>query len=530
MKRFMQCALTCAAVLSLAATAMAQSVPEPVTRLGDWVEIGKDTFMNIIGNLDIRYNTTHEYDFEKEVQERMNSRNLSGTSTTYIGEGDFLEAEVRWGADFRYQKNLLVQILFETQGIFDGNLIDDRNNNNSPENGAAGPASIGNPSGEDNSPHVERFWIDYKFNPVLRMRVGADFWTTDAGGWIGDDDPRFAVYITPTDNLELLFAAVIQSESARLGLTNDNDDVYYTFGGDFKSGPHTFGLHGAYFRTRFNNELRADTFLIMPHVNGKIPGPVGIEYLLQFGYVGGKVDDSTDGNGGDKYDVMAYGAAASIRASLAGGMIRPFLHVWYGSADDDAQDNDLTGFQTTPWREIATVGAKGIYSDLDGDSTFDDWGPAAGARAAIGGGSTGSHTTGNPFRDRLGNNAHAGTIAAYSNAGTLVIPAGVSIYPAAAHRFTVYYTYVGFLDDETLRHDEGVATGVGKIKKDLYHQISAAWEWTINSHFDVRLLGAAYIPGEGTKDIAETVTCDDGDPCKGEDIAFRGVARFRARF
>jgi hypothetical protein len=529
MKRLMQYAVACGIVLSLVAMATAQSVPEPVTRMGDWVEIGKDTFMNIIGNIDMRYNTTHEYDFESEIQERMNSRNLSGTSTTYIGEGDFLEAEVRWGADFRYQKNLRVRILFETQSIFDGNKIDDRNNNNTPENGDAGPASIGSVVQEDNSPHVERFWIDYKFNPVLRMRVGADLWRTDAAGWIGDDDPRFAVYITPMENLELLFAAVIQRESARLGLTNDNDDVYYTFGGDFKSGPHTIGLHGAYFRTRFDNTLRADTFLIMPHVNGKIPGPVGIEYLLQFGFVGGTVDNSSDGNGGDDYDVMAYGATASVRLSLAGGMIRPFLHIWYASPDDDAEDNDLNGFHHTPWREISLMG--GIYSDINGDSTFGDWGPAAGARATIGGGNTGSSTTGNPFRDRLGYTAHEGVGTAYSNAGTLVIPVGVSIYPTAAHRLTVYYTYVGFLDDDTLRHDDGESIpGVGKIDKHLYHQISGVWEWTLNRHFDIRLIGAAYIPGEGTKDMAETVTCDDGDPCKGEDIALRGTARFRARF
>ena len=197
-----------------------------------------------------------------------------------------------------------------------------------------------------------------------------------------------------------------------------------------------------------------------------------------------------------------------------------------------ADDSDLNGFATLPQREITLMGVKGIYSDISGDSTFGDWGPAAGARAAIGGGNLGSSTTGNPFRDRLGNGAHAGTGVAYSNAGSLVIPVGVSLYPIAGHRFTVYYTYVGFLDDETLRNAGGASTGVGSISKDLYHQISGVWQWNLNRHFDIRLVGAVYVPGEGTKDMAETVfTCGNGtEQCDGDDIALRGVARFRARF
>ena len=530
MKRLLQCAMACAVVLSLAAMATAQA-PTPVTRMGDWVEIGDDAFMNIIGNIDIRYNTTHEYDFESDVQEQTNTRSLT-SSTVTIGEGDLMEAEIRWGADFRYKKVLRTRILFEAQQVFDGNRIDDRQNSTTPENGPAGPNSIGAVSQEDGSPHVERFWIEYKFLPQLRMRVGSDLWTSDAAGWIGDDDPRFAVYIKPQDNLEFLVSAVIQSEAARLGLTNDNDDVYYVWGGNYKHGPHTFGMHGAYFRWRFNNLERADTVLLMPHVNGTIPGANPIEYLVQFGAVFGTVDDMTDGTGGDDYDVFGHAAAASIRVSLVGGMVRPFLHVFYASPDDDAGDSDLNGFATLPQREITLMGVKGIYSDISGDSTFGDWGPAAGARAAIGGGNLGSSTTGNPFRDRLGNGAHAGTGVAYSNAGSLVIPVGVSLYPIAGHRFTVYYTYVGFLDDETLRNAGGASTGVGSISKDLYHQISGVWQWNLNRHFDIRLVGAVYVPGEGTKDMAETVfTCGNGtEQCDGDDIALRGVARFRARF
>ena len=530
MKRLLQCAVACGVVLSLVAMATAQ--PVPVTRMGDWVEIGDDAFMNIIGNIDIRYQTTDEWDFESDIQERMNTR-LGNASTAYVGEGDFMQAEVRWGADFRYKKVLRTRVLFEAQQIFDGNRIDDRQNSNTPENGPAGPNSIGSIQQEDGSPHVERFWIEYKFLPQVRMRVGSDLWALDGGRWLADDDPRFAIYIKPQDNLEFVAAAVIQSESARLGLTNDNDDVYYTWGGNYKTGPHTIGLHGAYFRWRFDNTQRADTILIMPHVKGTVPGSVPIEYLVQFGGVFGTVDDMRDGTGGDDYDVAGYAAVASVRLSLVGGVVRPFLHVFFGSGDDDADDSDLNGFMTLPQNEITLLSGGGIYSDFAPTSRlFDGWGPAAGARASIGGGNLGGSTTGNWLNDRLGNGAHGGTTAAYSNAGTLRLVVGVSLYPISGHRFSVWYTYDSFLEDEMLRNAAGVSTGVGSIDKDLVHEISGVWHWTLNSHFDIRLRGSVFVPGEGTKDIAETVsTCGNGtQQCDGDDIALLGSARFRARF
>lgn len=285
MKRFTRLALAGAIVLTMVSLVAAQTVPKPVVRMGDWVEIGNDAWMNIIASSDIRYRTSHNFDFESDVQDRMASRNPSGSSTSYVGEGDFLEAELRLGSDFRYGKNLKMRILLETQSIYDGNLIDDRQNNTSPgvrdplPGGLTGSAGFAGASGEDSSPHIERFWIDYSFpGTPIRMRVGADLWYTDPAGFLGDDDPRFAIFIKPMPELELQFAAVIQNESARLGLTNDNDNMYYTFGASYKTGAHQFGLHGAYFRWRFDPAIDADTVLVMLSWKGTL-GPVSV--LLQ---------------------------------------------------------------------------------------------------------------------------------------------------------------------------------------------------------------------------------------------------------
>lgn len=133
------------------------------------------------------------------------------------------------------------------------------------------------------------------------------------------------------------------------------------------------------------------------------------------------------------------------------------------------------------------------------------------------------------FLDRLGNTAHPGTVVAYSNAGILRFGVGAHFLPWKGHRITGYYQYVGFLDDATL---EAITPRAGGYSKSLFHELSAVWLWTVNSHFNVRAVANIHLPGEGTKDIASTVTtCGDGtQACEGEDIAFRGELRFQATF
>ena len=84
-------------------------------------------------------------------------------------------------------------MLFEHQQVFDGNLIDDRSNSSNP----GGTDVFGRAASTENPGfHVERYWIDYLFSGTpLRMRAGADLWALDQAGLVGDDDPRFALFV-----------------------------------------------------------------------------------------------------------------------------------------------------------------------------------------------------------------------------------------------------------------------------------------------------------------------------------------------
>jgi hypothetical protein len=80
----------------------------------------------------------------------------------------------------------------------------------------------------------------------------------------------------------------------------------------------------------------------------------------------------------------------------------------------------------------------------------------------------------------------------------------------------------------------GVDPALANFDKNLTHELSLSYTWTLNPHFDIRLTGNIVIPQEGSKDIARTQDCDPNSPglqpCQGEDVALRGEARFRARF
>jgi hypothetical protein len=227
MKRLVQVAVMGVLVLAVVAVVTAQQVPQPVVRLGEFFEVGNDVFMHIIASADIRYKTVENYDFDNNVRDRTPDRSPSSTASQE-GDSDLSYAELRLGVEARYQKNLTLYLLFEHQQIFDGNLIDDRANSTNP----GGTDVFGRaPSTENPGFHVERYWIDYKFaGTPLRLRVGTDLWAQDQAYLVSDDDPRFALF-GDFGNVGVMAAAVIQRESQRLGLENDNDFIYYTFSG-----------------------------------------------------------------------------------------------------------------------------------------------------------------------------------------------------------------------------------------------------------------------------------------------------------
>lgn len=534
MKRFVQLMLACAIMLAMVSWAAAQKVPEPVTRMGDWVEIGNEAFMNVIGTIDARYHTSHNLDFESDIQDRAASRNPADTNLQ-DQESDLLRAEVRWGADFRYKKVLRTRILFEFQQVFDGNLIDDRENTANP-----GPAfdNFGRAKSNEGDPtNLERFWIDYKFaGTPLRIRVGSDLWHTDQAYLLGDDDPRFAVFLD-LDQWDLYAAAVIQYESARIGLQNDNDGVYYNFGVGYNMKPHRFQLDITYFRDRFTSTCapgtgtatvncdrlpqNTDTVLIRPSWTGTI-GPLSA--LVQFNIVAGTVD----GTGGQSYDVLAYSFVGVAEVNL--GMVAPFAGVIYGSGDDDPNDDKLEGYNTTPWNDITLFTSSRLFNILNPSIAGGARDTACPARVGGLGGQQCGHTVGNPFNDRIGNNLHAGLVdSAYSNPGTLMIPAGIKFFPAKGHQIAAFYIYRGFTETGMIEANHG---GVS-IAKTQYHDLGLRWAWTLNRHFDFRLVGQIAIPGSGYKDLARTVfACGDTgtEQCKGKDPALWAEARFRARF
>ena len=89
MKRVTQ--LVSISILGLILVTMAAAqTPTPVIRLGDWVEVGNEVFMNFIAQADIRFRATHNWDFEDELRDRVVSRNPT-TSALYNSDGDFTQ-------------------------------------------------------------------------------------------------------------------------------------------------------------------------------------------------------------------------------------------------------------------------------------------------------------------------------------------------------------------------------------------------------------------------------------------------------
>jgi hypothetical protein len=537
--------MACAVIAVLVSVAAAQQKPEPVIRLGDWVEIGNEAFMNIIASGDMRFNTSHNLDFEERIRDRANNRDPFDTSN-HDQEGDHFYVEARLGADFRYQKNFRFQVLFEWQGTLDGNLIDDRHNDSNPN----GTDIFGREAvTEDESVNLERLWLQYTFpGTPLRIHIGPDLWYSDQAGLVADDDPRFGFYLDLPNDLELGAWAVLQTSAHRLGLQNDHDFWYYVFHAAFKGAkPHVLALDVAYFRERAVGAPAAanafqgqqhDSVLIMPSWSGSF-GP--ITALLQPMILLGSAESGLVGGAQIDYDIFAWGGVAYLEANL--GIVRPFVGLVIGSADDDEGDEDLQGFMTLPQGEITLITGTSFFEHLDqavGMGTRDVVTPArngaVGGGGALFGGQEFSHTVGNPLNNRIGNFVHPGINSAYSNPGTLLIPAGIKLAPATGHDVVLAYLYRAMLDSEIVEAFLG-----REVKETLYHEIFVQWEWTLNRHFDIRLSGSVLLPGEGSKDIAEASTsgattaagpggCTAAQLCEGEDIGFHGQARFRARF
>ena len=206
MKRLTQIALVGVFLLAVVSTAVAQQTLQPVVRLGNFIEVGNDLFMHIIATADMRYNVNENVDFEKRIREQTTSRSPSSTAQ-HETETDLFYSELRFGADFRFQKNLTFQLLFENQFVFDGNLIDDRSNTSNP----GGTDVFGRAASTENPGfRVERFWVRYRFEGTpVTLFAGAELKKVSQAGIFGNDDPGVGVEVD-LGNLQLSAKAYIE--------------------------------------------------------------------------------------------------------------------------------------------------------------------------------------------------------------------------------------------------------------------------------------------------------------------------------
>lgn len=457
--------------------------------------------------------------------------------------------------------------------MFDGNLIDDRSNTSNP----GGTDVFGRAASTENPGfRVERFYIRYLFpGTPVRLHVGADLQSWSLTGIQGTDDPRIGINVDLGD-LKLYASAIIAKEAARLGLQNDNDHIYYIFGGTYDVKPHRFGFDVMYHRERFLGAdtqsptnrpdlgfqgQKTDSVWLNAAWTGRFGPVLGVlQGNLSLGTARGGVAGLPAGvTRGRDYDIFGGGVVAYGEVDL--GVVRPFVGFIYGSGDGDPTDNKLQGFTPEPINNSTQIYGTSFFSHLDvsvatgGRRDFTCGGRLRGVRRTLpannplaigadvladsGGAATECyHTVGNLWNNRVGTESHLGINSTYSNPGTLVGILGLKTFPAKGHEITGWYGYRAFADSALVERAfiRGTDRGfTGSIDKTLYHELGAFWMWTLNPHFDIRVTGSLGINGEGGKDIARLSNCiRENQPgfrsCEGEDVALRGEARFWARF
>jgi len=562
------------AVAQPAAPPAGQQALQPVYRLGNFIEVGNDLFMHIIATADMRFNTVQNLEFDERIRDQTLSRSPTSTAQ-HETEGDLFYSELRFGVDFRYQKNLTFQLMFENQYVFDGNLIDDRANTTNP----GGTDVFGRAASSENPGfRVERFWARYNFpNTPVSLFVGAELKKVSQAGIFGNDDPGIGVEVN-LGNLELSAKAYIERESTRLGLQNDNNLTSYAFTAEYNLRPHIFGVDVVWFRDRFfgadtaalgcdRNDIgcsgqKSDSVWIDASWSGRF-GPV--RALLQGNVILGKADGGTGGlpagiQPGQEYDIFAGSGIAYAEVDL--GVVRPFVLGVYGTGDGDPRDRQLHGFAVQP-QDDSTQWATGMMSHFDRSSAAGgrrDYSCPARLRGvrrdapannpyAIGTAVTEAgggriqdasaecyHTVSNLWNARLGRASHGGIVTTYSNPGTLVGSVGLRTFPLKGHEITGWYSYRAVADSDLLEAafaPEIQAGVIRKIRKTLYHELGGFWMWTLNPHFDIRVAGNVAAAGDGSRDLAHLADCDPGPQrrtCEGETLALRGDVRFRARF
>jgi hypothetical protein len=367
-----------------------------VYRLGNFIEVGNDVWMHLLGTADVRYQAVHNFDFEERVRDRVPSRNPLDTreqSGDYTGLWNI----IRFGADFRYQKNLNMELLLEERPNIDASSARSGMNSTNP----GGTDVFGRAATtENNGPAFIVAYVDYKFEGTpLRIRMGWDLSYVDQAGIVGDRDPRISLF-GDFGNLDLRLSAVRPRAGQRLGLDH-NDFWYYVASAGYNLAPHRFQFDVVYFQDRF---FGADRALSTP-IGGAAVCPGGCFTAPPIGFVGQKNDSvlfmgSWSGRvgplrglfqanlvtgwlrGGTQvaelprgvnprrfYDLLAGGAVAYGEVDL--GVVRPFLGVVFGTADNGRPNSKhLGGFNGQSFGEISLITGTPWFAHLDTSNAF----------------------------------------------------------------------------------------------------------------------------------------------------------------
>src|SRR5262249_30754296 len=196
-------------------------------------------------------------------------------------------------------------------------------------------------------------------------RVGAALGNVAPAGPIGRHGPRASVFGEVGD-VDVMAAIVMRRDGTRLGYENNSDFLYYTFSAGYNLKPHRFQFDVVYQRDRFTGAQMqtvglstdsdkfgwtgqtTDSVLLMPSWTGRVGPVLG---LIQGNITLGEAQGGTIGipivagrplfTPGRKYHI--FGGAVVAYGEVDLGMVRPFLGLFWGSADGDPTDHELHG-------------------------------------------------------------------------------------------------------------------------------------------------------------------------------------------
>src|SRR5262249_4823143 len=191
------------------------------------------------------------------------------------------------------------------------------------------------------------------------------------------------------------------------------------------------------------------------------------------------------------YDILAGSAIGYGEVDL--GIVRPVVGFLFATADGGPTDKHLHGFNPYPWNDTLRIDATPWFAHMEtsnasaardyacpgraqglgglaaGQTLYNTAAPISATNnpgapgipgrtagtinpynqgiAALGGQTAANsmsectHTVDNPFNDTLGRTSHLGILTTYSNPGTLMIPAGLRVFPLKGHELTAWYLY-----------------------------------------------------------------------------------------